>query len=272
MKRGLKVYMPFLENQFKRNLAYKGSFYLFMLCSLFGPFISYYLWKAIYGNSGGNVLGGLTQAEMIIYVFMSYVTTSLVTVDVSDAISDDVMEGTVAMTLIKPIDYRMRLIFMALGEALYRFIAPVIFVWIGIEIYKSYVLGLGVTSFINIALYIISVVMSIFIYILFAFCFGMVAFVTTYMYGMNIAKEALLGFLSGQLIPISFFPQVLQQIFEFLPFSSMVYVPVMVYLGKYTGMELVFVLGRQVLWIIILYVLGSYLWGRITKRLIVLGG
>ncbi|MBQ2257655.1 MAG: ABC-2 family transporter protein [Lachnospiraceae bacterium] len=272
MRRRLKVYMPFLENQFKRNLAYKGSFYLFILTSLFGPFISYYLWSAIYGSSGGGMLGGLTQSEMIIYVFMSYVTSSLVTVGVSDAISDDVMEGTVAMTLIKPIDYRMRLIFMALGEALYRFLAPVIFVWIGLEIYKAAVLGLGVTPVINILLYILSVIMSIFIHLLFDFCFGMVAFVTTYMFGMNMAKEALLGFLSGQLIPISFFPQVLQQIFEFLPFSSMIYVPVMVYLGKYSGMELAFVLGRQLLWIVLLYAFGSYLWSRITKRLIVLGG
>ena len=114
--------------------------------------------------------------------------------------------------------------------------------------------------------------MSFFIYVLFDFCFGMVAFITTYMFGMNMAKNAILGFLSGQLIPISFFPEVLQRIFDFLPFSSMVYVPVMVYLGKYAGMDLVFVLARQLLWIVLLYGLGTFLWSRITKRLVVLGG
>ena len=86
------------------------------------------------------------------------------------------------------------------------------------------------------------------------------------------AKSALLGFLSGQIIPISFFPTVLQKVFVFLPFSSMVYTPVMVYLGKYSGEEMAFVLGRQLVWIVLLYVLGAYLWGRITKRLVVLGG
>ena len=120
--------------------------------------------------------------------------------------------------------------------------------------------------------YLLSMVMSFFIYVLFDFCFGMVAFVTTYMFGMNMAKEAILGFLSGQLIPISFFPEVLQRIFDFLPFSSMIYTPVMVYLGKYSGTELVFVLGKQLLWMVLLYAFGTFLWSRITRRLVVLGG
>lgn len=272
MKRRIKVYLPFMENEFKRNFAYKGSFYLFILCSLFGSFIAYYLWIAIYGSSPTGVLGGLSRNEMIVYIFMTYVTSNLVMVGISDEISDNVMEGSVAMTLIKPIDYRMSLLFKAFGCILYRFLAPGIFVWIGLEIYKVYVLGMNVTSFQNIILYIISCFFSILIHLLFDFCFGMVAFVTTYMFGMMMAKEALLGFLSGQLIPISFFPETFQRIFDFLPFSSMIYAPVMVYLGKYTGTELAMVFARQIIWIVFLYVLGSLLWRKITKRLVVLGG
>lgn len=272
MKRKVNVYKPFMENQFKRNLAYKGSFYLMMLCSIFGPFISYYLWMAIYGSAEGGMLGGLTKAEMVVYVFMTYVTTEIVMIGISDEISDDVMEGAVAMTLIKPIDYRISLIAKAMGVALYRFLAPSVFVWIGLEIYKATVLRTGFTPLSNLLLYALSTIMSFFIFVLFEFCFGMVAFVTTYMFGMQMAKDAILGFLSGQLIPISFFPEVLQKIFEFLPFSSMVYTPVMVYLGKYSGTELVFVLGRQLFWMVILYGFGTFLWNRITRRLVVLGG
>lgn len=272
MKRKWKVYLPFLENQFKRNLAYKGSFYLMMICSIFGPFISYYLWMAIYGSSPSGMLGGLTQAEMVVYIFMTYVTSSIVMIGISDDVSDDVMEGSVVMTLIKPIDYRMSLVSKAIGTAMYRFLAPSIFVWIGLEIYKATALGLGITPLKNILLYMLSMVMSFFLYAFFDFCFGMVAFVTTYMFGMNMAKEAILSFLSGQLIPISFFPEAFQRVFDFLPFSSMIYTPVMVYLGKYTGTELVFVLGRQFIWIVLLYALGTFLWSKITKRLIVLGG
>ncbi len=271
-KRRWSIYVPFALNELKRNLAYKGSFYLFILCSCFGVFISYFLWMAIYGSSDSGVLGGLTRNEMILYIFMTYVTANLVNVEVAGYMLNDIRDGSVVMNLIKPIDYRLSLISKALGCVLYRFLAPSIFVWIGLEIYKVTVLGMHVISIENIVLYLISTFFSVLIYQLFDFCFGLMAFVTTYMFGLNMAKGALVSFLTGQLIPISFFPEVLQRIFDFLPFSSMIYTPVMVYLGKYTGQELLLVLLRQIIWIILLYALGTFLWKRITKRLIVLGG
>lgn len=264
--------MPFALNELKRNLAYKGSFYLFILCSCFGAFISYYLWMAIYGSSESGVLGGLTQNEMILYIFMTYVTTEMVSVEIAGYMLDDIREGAVVMNLIKPIDYRFSLMAKAMGGVVYRFLAPAVFVWIGLEVYKVTVLGMKVISIKDAVLYLISMFFSILIYQLFDFCFGLMAFVTTYMFGLKMAKNALVSFLTGQLIPISFFPEVLQRIFDFLPFSSMVYTPVMIYLGKYTGENLAVVLLRQVVWIVLLYGLGTFLWNKITKRLIVLGG
>ena len=272
MRKKLRIYLPFAANELKRQLAYKGAFYLFIFISLFGSFISYFLWMAIYGSSENQVLGGLTKQEMVVYVFMVYVTSSLVTISISDWVSDDVVKGTVAMNLIKPMDYRASLISRALGDVVYRFLFPGVFIWIGLEVYKVNVLGMEVTNWKQILLYIISCVMSFLIYVMFDFCFGMIAFFTTYIFGMLMAKEALLSFLTGQLIPLAFFPEGVQRIFDFLPFSSMVYTPVMIYLGKYQGNELLFVLIRQFAWVVILYVLGGLIWKRVTKRLVVLGG
>ena len=104
------------------------------------------------------------------------------------------------------------------------------------------------------------------------FCVGMIAFFTSYVFGLFMVKEALMSFLTGQLIPLSFFPGVIQRIFDFLPFSSMIYAPVMIYLGKYQGTQLAWVLLRQAVWVLILYGLGTLIWNRVTKRLVVLGG
>lgn len=226
MRKRLRIYLPFAANELKRQLAYKGAFYLFILVHLFGSFISYYLWMAIYGSSEKAVIGGLTQEEMVVYVFIM----------------------------------------------VYRFLVPSVFIWIGLEIYKIKVLGLAPVTIAGILLYLISCVMSFLIYVLFDFCFGMLAFFTTYIFGMRMAKDALLSFLTGQLIPISFFPDAMQRVFDFLPFSSMVYTPVMIYLGKYTGQTLAFMLLRQAAWVVLLYVLGSLIWRQVTRRLVVLGG
>ena len=271
MVKSLKIYLPFASNELKRRLAYKGAFYLFILISLLRSFISYYLWRAVYGSSDKAVLGGLSQSEMVVYVFMVYVT-SFVMVSISDVVSDDVIKGTVAMNLIKPIDYRCSLIFRGVGNMIYNFLTPSVIIWSGVEIYKVMVLGLAPVTVGRIVLYLTSCMMSFLIYVLFDFCFGMIAFFTTYIFGLIMVQGALLSFLTGQLIPISFFPGAVQSVFEFLPFSSMIYTPVMIYLGKYSGQMLGFVLLRQAVWVVILYVLGSLIWKKVTKRLVVLGG
>lgn len=272
MRKKLKIYLPFALNELKRQMAYKGAFYLFIFISLFSSFIMYFLWMAIYGSASGSSIGGLTKNEMVLYVFMVYVTSSIVMISISDWVGMDVVKGDVAMNLIKPIDYRFSLIARAVGNMLYHFFVPGIFIWIGLEIYKVKALGMEVTSISNILFYLLSCVMSFLIYVLFDFCFGMIAFFTTYIFGMLMIKRALLSFLSGQLIPLSFFPSIFQKIFDFLPFSSMVYTPVMIYLGKYSDKELLFVLSRQAVWVILLYVIGSLIWKKVANRLVILGG
>lgn len=272
MKQGIRIYLPFVTNELKRNLAYKGAFYLWIFISLFSSFISYFLWMAVYGSSDNATLGGLTQNEMVVYIFMVYVTSSMTMITISDWVSDDVVKGTVAMQLIKPIDYRLSLVAKAVGVMIYRFLAPGVLVWIGLEVYKVFVLKMEMISIQNFLAYIVSCFLSFLICVLFDFCFGMVAFFTTYIFGMLMAKEAIMSFLCGQLIPLSFFPDAIQRVFDFLPFSSMVYTPVMIYLGKYAGMDLALVLLKQALWVVILYALGSLIWKQVTKRLVVLGG
>lgn len=272
MIRFLNIYWTFALNEIKSNFAYKGRFYLFIIRKFLGMFIYYYLWMAIYASSAAEQLGGFSRSEMILYVFMSYTISDIVMIGISSEIGRDVLDGSVAMNLIKPINYRLYLTFKAMGIMIYRVVVPSVFIWTGLEIYKVAELGMAVSRPDELALALLSMILSFFIYVFFDYCFGMLAFVTTYIFGMNIIKNAALNFLTGKLIPISFFPAFLQEIFSFLPFTAMTYVPVMIYLGKYSGIEALRQLGKQVFWVVVLYLLGSLLWKKIEKRIVILGG
>ena len=272
MTKKLRVYLPFALNEIKRQMAYKGAFYLFLFTEMFASFIAFYLWMAIYKSSETGTLGGMTQQEMVIYVFISFITSQMVMISISEQISEDVVKGTVAMNLIKPIDYRSSLLSIACGQMVYRFFIPSLFIWVGLEAYRYFGMGIGVVTWWQLAAYLVSCILSMFIYVLFDFCFGMIAFFTSYIFGLQLVKNAILSFLTGQLIPISFFPERVQKVFDFLPFSSMVYTPTMIYLGRYEGIQLGFVLGKQLFWVVCLYLLGSLIWRQVTRRLVVLGG
>lgn len=272
MTKKLRVYLPFALNEIKRQMAYKGAFYLFLFTQMFSSFIAFYLWMAIYKSSESGTLGGMTQQEMVVYVFISFITSQMVMVSISDQISNDVVKGTVVMNLIKPMDYRTSLLSVACGQMVYRFFVPSLFILGGLEAYRYFGMGVRNVAWWELAAYLLSCVLSMFVYVLFDFCFGMIAFFTSYIFGLQLVKSAILSFLTGQLIPLSFFPNTVQNVCSFLPFSSMVYTPTMIYLGRYTEKALVLVLGKQILWVVLLYLLGSIIWRQVTKRLVVLGG
>ncbi|WP_167959334.1 ABC transporter permease [Anaerosporobacter faecicola] len=272
LRQKFRIYKPFTVCRIQEQLAYKWSFYLFIFSSLFCVFVVYYLWKAIYNSSSSATINGFTLNEMIVYIFMSFITSNLVRVGVTRDIGNEVVEGTIAMNLIKPIHYQTRLFFSSLGNLLFRFLVPGIPVWLILTICQYQTAGQLPPSPFTILLYLLSAILSFGIMFLFDFCFGLLAFYTTYIWGLNLAKQAVLSFLTGQLIPLAFFPTSVQKIFEFLPFASMNYTPVMIYLNKMPGERVFFSMGVQLVWLVILYLVAHGLWKRVTKRITILGG
>ena len=163
MKKFFKVYLPFTANELKRNLTYKGAFYLFIFCSLFGTFINYFLWMAIYGSSSSATLGGLTRQEMVVYVFMSYVTAALSMIGISDIdhlFTDNiwlvawryVINGSFDRYMLRPMNVFFQVISEklqpdALGELLIGFTL------VGISLGK----GIVIVDFAHVVLFIVSV-------------------------------------------------------------------------------------------------------------------
>ena len=78
--------------------------------------------------------------------------------------------------------------------------------------------------------------------------------------------------MSGSLIPLAFMPDGLRLCLEYMPFASMSYTPVMIYMGKYAGYEILFRIGLQALWAVLLYGLSKLIWMGAIKKLCVQGG
>ncbi len=272
LKHQFRIYIPFMKAKMQAFLAYPISVYLFIFSHLLSVLVSYYLWVAVYQNSSNQVLGGFTLDEMITYIFMTYITGSIISVDSATDIGMDVVEGSIASTLIKPINYKVKLLFESFGGMLSQIIMPAGIIWVGLILANYLTKGIMPPELTTILVYIMSGFLSFLILFFFEFCFGMIAFYTQYVWGMRMIKDALLLFLTGQVIPIVFFPETVKKVFDYLPFTSMNYTPVMIYLGKIQGSALYSAIGKQVIWVILMYLLSCLVWQKATKRLTVLGG
>jgi ABC-2 type transport system permease protein len=245
---------------------------MFALGGLLTTFVTFYLWKAVYLNSGKTDLNGFTINNMLIYVFISTIVTRLISSNVDGVIAEEIRNGSIAMNLIKPINYFVRLLFESFGGVLYQFFFIVLPIWIGMEIFKFNILHENVTGISTIILFLVSIVFGFAINFLINFAFGLMSFFVLNLWGFRQLKAVIITFLSGAVIPIAFFPEGIQKIINFLPFSSLVYSPTLIYLGKIQGFSLVEALLIQCFWTVLLAVLIYNLWKRAVTRLTISGG
>lgn len=270
MLKSLRSYLPFISNEIKNGMQYRLPFFITILSRAFTVLVTYYLWRAIYNSSPDTVIGGFDFQQITSYIIISFLTSIIVslTSGIDNMIAFEITEGRIAMNLIKPINYRMYCFSIMLGKMLFNAMTTVI----------PFMLILTLTGLLEAAsitemfLYALSCLLGFTIINLFGFCFSMFAFYTTYYFGISMAKTVIVGFLSGATIPLTFFPSAIEKVLSILPFSSMNYTPVMIYLGKLTGYEALVAIGLQIFWIIFFFGLGSFLWMQAVKRLTILGG
>lgn len=268
--KGIRPYLPFTRNVFQRLISYKANAIMFMFGDFLMLAVTYYLWKAIYESTTEMVLNGFTFNEMIIYLFISFLTSIMINVDISYDISREVKDGSIAINLVRPINYEKRMFFQGLGNIVYNFIIIFVIAF-SFTTFLSYKF-LGYISLVRIAIYFISIILGIFINFYFSYIFGLISFKITNMWGLSQIMQAIINLLSGTLIPIAFFPKWAQVITNLLPFSSAIYTPSMIYLGKINGADILFALVLQLFWVIVLMIISKKMWKSLIKSLTILGG
>ena len=268
--KGIRPYLPFTRNVFQRLISYKANAIIFMFGDFLMLAVTYYLWKAIYESSSQNILNGFNFNEMIIYLFISFLTSIMINVDISYDISREVKDGSIAINLVRPISYRKRMFFQGLGNILYNFVIIFIIAFFATTFlfYKFF----GYISIFRIIIYFISIILGIFINFYFSYIFGLISFKITNMWGLSQIMQSIVNLLSGTLIPIAFFPKWAQAITNLFPFSSTIYTPSMIYLGKINGMNILFSLGIQIFWVVVLMFVSKKMWKALIKSLTILGG
>ncbi|WP_297430659.1 ABC-2 family transporter protein [Clostridium sp.] len=268
----LKIYWPFAKISIQSNMQFSVNFFMFILGGMTQVFVNYYLWKAVFQNSSYNSLGGFKLNEMVIYVFMSYVTSRFVISNADRLITNEVRDGSIAMSLIKPINYYIRILFDSIGNVIYNFVFIGFPIWIGLMVIRFAWYSQVPPSVGTIICYLISMLMGFLIIFLFNLSFGLLAFIVINNFGLASIKNLIIGIFSGQLIPITFFPDSISWIFKYLPFMYTNYVPVMIYLNKIKGYDVFINFMLQLIWILVLVIIDIFIWRSAIKHLSIQGG
>lgn len=268
----INTYKPFAKAGVQGAMAYRTSFMCFVLGESLYCFVMYFIWKAVFVSSGESTFMGFSMTDMTVYVFLSNLVGFLTSTDSSDNLAYEIQDGSIIMRMIKPVNIDYSLLATEIGNKVMMVTFIFLPVMIGVEIYRFTVLGYVAFNIVNFLLFILSTVLSYLLSFYLNLIFGYLAFFLMNIWGFSILKGTIIKFFSGSLIPLAFFPEAVRVVFEQLPFASLVYVPTMIYMGKYTGSELAFVLLKQVFWIIVFVGISRMIWKWAQKRLAVQGG
>ena len=260
-------YLAFSRIAFLQILSYRMRYFTGIFSYLINVTVYYFIWKAIYAQSDN--IEGFDFGHMLTYIAVGWIIRSFYFNNIDQELAIAVTEGKLAMDLIKPVRIQSMYIAQALGESLFRMVllsAPTaLALMIVYPIQKP-------ASLVHFAGFFASVFMSFFIVAGINFCVGTFAIRLKSILGLLRAKYFLLELFSGLLIPISFFPQVFQDVFIFLPFQYISYVPVLIYLGKISGLGIVKSLAIQIFWFAALIFIGNALWQWSSKKITIQGG
>lgn len=272
MRKILRIYKPFTHAGILLAAQYRVNFVFFILGDILMCFINYFLWKAVFTSGGAETFMGFSEIDMISYIFISFLTSTLAYSDGAYAVGEEVRDGSIAMRMIKPIRFDLAFLFQELGERVVSVSMVFVPLVAGVEIFRFFAAGELKFNVLNFLLYLMSLILAYLINFYFNVCYGYSAFVLKNLWGSNFLKDCIVGFLAGNTIPLAFMPKAIGTVLNLLPFASLTYTPVMIYIGMYDPAQILISFGLQIFWLAFFIALQQLIWSTVVKRLSVQGG
>ena len=237
--------------------AYSFEMWGFVLFGLFQIILSICVWISFFASSGATSINGFTLEEMIQYVFISQMVILISANNADNMISSDISSGNIVYSLMRPQSYILGKLFNQVGHLMFHFVFVIIPFWFLLSFIGKLQFNIDPASIERIFITLLSAFLSFFLSFFINIFIGLIAFKLMNNEGVLRIKSVIIMFLSGGLIPISYFPDSMKSIVINLPFASMVSVPTNIYLGKYNSTNILDVLLLQVTWVIV-FIISSF--------------
>ena len=272
IKRFLRTYKPFTRAGIQEQITYRANFICFLIGEIMAAFIMYFVWKAVFLSSDSETFMGFTMEDMVVYIFITFLTGYLTYSDGAFAVGEEIIEGSIAMRMIRPCSFEMCFLFQELGNRIIAVSMIFVPMVLGVEIYRFAASGALRFQPLFFLLYIVSLLIAYMISFYFNVCYGFMAFFFKNLWGTTLIKETVVGFLSGAIIPLAFLPSGLATVLNLLPFASLSYTPVMIYMGMYSYGEIAWRIGLQLFWLLVMIGVSKLVWRGAVRHLVVQGG
>lgn len=262
----LRKYWEMLKVQIKLETSYAAWYWAGTFAIIVKLCTVYYFWTAVYENK--ETVGTLSLSNMLTYMVVAMLLEQYVS-GVGNNLARMIKQGDIALELMKPYHLLDKLVAMDIGQKISNSIRTTIPMLLFATWFVGNTLPQSLESF---ALFMISVVLGILIGTQLDLIIGILAFWTVNVWGLRLLRDSIIQFCSGALVPLSLYPQWFQEISMFLPFQSMVYIPVSIYTGSISGTQAYMAIATQFIWFIFIAILVRFIWALAIRKITIFGG
>jgi len=250
-----------------KNIYYSKSLWINIFSTCISIMIYYFLWSFVFQKTAN--LEGFSKSDMGTYILLSRILSSQFSDGIDMEFGEWVSTGNIIVELLRPIGIKLNLFSRRLGQSIFF----LLFKAIPITVIGTFILNASKPyNTISLLLFGIVFFLSTIIIFYIEFIIGLISFYTLTTHSLHFTKVAILSVLSGGVIPISFFPNIVQKILNISPFSGLIFNPINIYLGNYSRQKTITSILVQFFWILILLLLSNYLFKRVSKKIVIQGG
>ena len=263
----LAPYAEFSRVGFVNILAFRLRYFTGIVTYTLNVTVYYFIWSAVYHP--GQSIAGYNLPQMITYVSVGWIIRSFYTNTIDQEMAYEVIDGRIAMDLIKPVSVQWMWICRAMGESAFR----LGLLTLPTAVLVAFVFPVhGPASREDFLLFLVGVLGSFFLMGAINFMIGTCAIPLKSILALIRAKFWLIELLSGLLIPMAYFPDKIRDVLAWLPFEHIAYTPLQIYLGKFDRAHALRALATQWFWVAALLILADLWWARSLRRITIQGG
>ncbi len=220
------------------------------------------------GENGGSVRG-LSGAELATFAFVSQGFIMIVGMFGDPELANRIRSGDIVIDFYRPVDLQWWWLASWLGSAGFQLFArgipPVVLGAVLFELDWP-------DRWWQWCAFAVAVVLASIVGFSIRFCASLVTFWLLDSRGVDQMVTLTMSFFAGLMVPLTLFPSWLETVSRLLPFAAMVQLPVEIFLGQHTGLDLAVVLAQQLFWVLALLGVGRWLLSLATDRVVIQGG
>lgn len=261
----LEPYLEFAKKAFSREATYRIEVFTNLGSLLVRVYLLRMLWTALYAQNAAPA--GVPLHAILTYSTVALLMSLVLEIDGTRMIREKIREGTIATDLMKPISLPAYFFSDGFGQTVFHALLIVPALLLALLLVHVDVPGPAV-----LVAFVVSFALGYCVNFLLNFLMNSIAFWTLETFAIQMAVRWISDLLSGQIVPLIFFPGFLQQIMLALPFAAIYSTPLLIYVGTIGPQQYALAFALQVGWLAVFAGLAAIVWRAAQQRVVVQGG